>query len=247
MPLPIEEEAESSIDENEDDYKNNEDSNFDYIEDEDAMMSYGNGTTDVSDQDYLNVISDMITTGHLDGHQPDNLLMEIKGYKFAHNKSFSDCLRGCVPAVLSIAITEGTKINANTSASKTAGAIQVSIVTYLKKFLAKNGWAFTIFRALLQDIKDEFTLIEAVESFVLLDEISATLCPVFRLILQLLYDEELITEESLVLWIHVREEEGKSPTSSKGMLFQQPQVQSFVEWIKEDDDDDSDEDEDDVE
>ena len=35
---------------------------------------------------FIDVISDMISTGHADGHQPDNLLMEIKGYKFAQNK-----------------------------------------------------------------------------------------------------------------------------------------------------------------
>ena len=43
--------------------------------------------------------------------------------------------------------------------------------------------------ALLQDTKDELALVEAVEAHVLLEANEQTLFPVFRLILQLLYDE----------------------------------------------------------
>lgn len=35
---------------------------------------------------FLDIIGDMVTSGQADGHSPDNLLMEIKGYKFAQNK-----------------------------------------------------------------------------------------------------------------------------------------------------------------
>lgn len=33
-------------------------------------------------------VSDMISTGHAEGHPADNVLMEIKGYKFSQNKVF---------------------------------------------------------------------------------------------------------------------------------------------------------------
>ena len=85
----------------------------------------------------------MVTTGHAEGHPPDNLLMEIKGYKFAQNKSFSDCIRGCVPSVLSIAVAAGGGGSASSSSSggnsgggsSKSGNIQVAIITFLKKFL----------------------------------------------------------------------------------------------------------------
>ena len=81
----------------------------------------------------MEVISDMVTTGHAEGHPPDNLLMEIKGYKFAQNKSFSDCIRGCIPSVLSIAVAAGT--SSSSSGGSKSGSTQVAIVTFLKKFL----------------------------------------------------------------------------------------------------------------
>ena len=91
MPLPTEEEEDSSVDENE----NNDDMEYDYT---DAEYGKTNSKTtsqknniyeelnENSNSAFLDVISDMVATGHSDGHQPDNLLMEIKGYKFAQNK-----------------------------------------------------------------------------------------------------------------------------------------------------------------
>ena len=35
---------------------------------------------------FVEVVGDMVTSGHTEGHPPENLLMEIKGYKFAQNK-----------------------------------------------------------------------------------------------------------------------------------------------------------------
>ena len=75
----------------------------------------------------------MVTTGHAEGHPPDNLLMEIKGYKFAQNKSFSDCIRGCVPSVLSIAVAAGA--SSSSSGGSKSSSVQVAIVTFLKAFL----------------------------------------------------------------------------------------------------------------
>ena len=51
------------------------------------------------------------------------------------------------------------------------------------------GWGYQLLHALLQDTKDELALVEAVEAHVLLEANEQTLFPVFRLILQLLYDE----------------------------------------------------------
>lgn len=66
-------------------------------------------------------------------------------------QSFSDCIRGCVPAFVSIALSEGSKI-----LNSTAGATQLAIITFLKSFLSANkGWGYSLLKALLQDITDE--------------------------------------------------------------------------------------------
>ena len=66
-------------------------------------------------------------------------------------QSFSDCIRGSVPSLLSIALAEGSK-----TANSSTASVQVAIVTFLKQFLTgPKGWGFSLLRALLQDIKDE--------------------------------------------------------------------------------------------
>ena len=169
-------------------------------------------------------------------------------------QTFSDCVRGCVPSLLSIAVATASSSTSSSSSSSSSDAAaaaaarkatQVAMVTFLKTFLAaKKGWGYQLLRALVQDVKDEVALVEAVEDHVLRAECATTLYPVFRLILQLLYDEELVTEDALMKWIQAREDEDAG--TPRGALFRQPQVQAFVEWLQEEEEeDDEDEDEDD--
>ena len=107
MPLPFEEEDESTIgrnDENDDFEIDDEDEDEDEDED-DNKKNKSNTDMKISNSlkksekiieiankskndelEFLDIISDMVLTGYADGHQPENLLMEIKGYKFAQNK-----------------------------------------------------------------------------------------------------------------------------------------------------------------
>jgi len=73
------------------------------------------------------------------------------------------------------------------------------------------------------------------ETVVLVD--GSILYGAFRLILQLMYDNDLASEESLKQWISLRRND--EPDSQTGRLFLEPQVQMFVEWLEEDEDDDS--------
>jgi hypothetical protein len=88
MPPPVEEDYESSVD---DDEIDNEIGEFDYddLYENNPKKSTQKNTAD-SNKDkngpFLAVISDMVTSGQADGHSPENLLMEIKGFKFAQNK-----------------------------------------------------------------------------------------------------------------------------------------------------------------
>ena len=105
MPLPFEEEDESTIgrndenddfeiddedeDEDEDDNKKNK-SNTDMkisnsLKKSEKIIEIANKSKN-DELEFLDIISDMVLTGYADGHQPENLLMEIKGYKFAQNK-----------------------------------------------------------------------------------------------------------------------------------------------------------------
>lgn len=61
---------------------------------------------------------------------------------------------------------------------------------------------------------------------------TASLRPMFRFLLQIMHDAGILAEESLVQWISLR----RSMTSdaARKSLFDQPEVQDFVEWIEED-------------
>ena len=47
-----------------------------------------------------------------------------------------------------------------------------------------------------------------------------------------MYDSELISEDALQEWIAYRREED-DPSSKTRELFLEPQVQTFVEWLEE--------------
>ena len=93
----MEEEYDSSVDENEmegdmGDFEMDEDaygSRNSKVAAQEGLSYEGSSSKSKSDTDikaFLDIIGDMVTSGQADGHSPDNLLMEIKGYKFAQNK-----------------------------------------------------------------------------------------------------------------------------------------------------------------
>ena len=88
MPPPVEEDYDSSVD---DDEIENEIGEFDYDNlyeknPKKSQLKSANDSNKDKNEAFLAVISDMVTSGQADGHSPENLLMEIKGYKFAQNK-----------------------------------------------------------------------------------------------------------------------------------------------------------------
>jgi hypothetical protein len=88
MPPPVEEDYDSSVD---DDEIENEIGEFDYdnLYENNPKKSQPKNATDSNkdkNEPFLAVISDMVISGQADGHSSENLLMEIKGYKFAQNK-----------------------------------------------------------------------------------------------------------------------------------------------------------------
>lgn len=187
------------------------------------------------EEKFREIVGDIILTGRSEGHPPDNLLMEIKGYKFAQNKTFADCLKAIVPALLNI-----VKGNQDVTLS------QIELIKTLQGLFKVNGWGYVICKALIQNVNDELVMIESIENHVLLDINKLDLYPIFRFFLQICYDSELLSEESLTEWIEIRQND-EDLFNKKSLLFQEPQVVQFVEWIQESDDEDSDDEESDEE
>lgn len=176
---------------------------------------------------FVTIVSDICVTGHAEGHPPENLLMEIKGFKFAQNRSFGDCVRGVTAAVLTIADAGGA-------------ASSMGVVTKLQAMLGAKGWGYGLLKPLLQDAASEAALVEAVEVYSLLDQRRARFYGIFRLVLQILYDSELLSEDALEQWARARRAEMGSPRAA---LFLEPQVQAFVGWLEAEDDEEDEEEE----
>ncbi len=145
----------------------------------------------------------MISTGRVEGHAPENLLMEIKGLKFAQNKTYCNCLCGAVPELLFIPIKECTTESIN----------QMVYLSAVKKLIAAQGFATAVIKPLIQGQQEMVTIIEATEEFVILYEDVmpdkrgfALFGATFQMLLQLLEDAELVSEEAFEAWIEQRED-----------------------------------------
>ena len=178
-------------------------------------------------------IFQQVTIGRRQGDTPENLLMEIKSVKLSHNKEFSECVQGVVPSLLNIILEEAV------NSSKGSSNRLMGIMSSAKTLMAVGGWGYTIIKPLIQSqVSDGLVLIEMIEEAAVAE--GSPFYSVFRMILQVLHESELLAEEALDEWISRRKDEGKQ--SSIGKLFNEPQVQEFVHWLHdEDEDDDEDE------
>lgn len=69
--------------------KPDDDSEFDDDEDESsATLHLSKESSIMTSSDFETIISDMITSGYQENNPPENVILEIKGYKFAQNKVY---------------------------------------------------------------------------------------------------------------------------------------------------------------
>eukprot|EP00605_Chrysophyceae_sp_TOSAG23-4_P001136 GSChrysophyteH1.ASY1.ANO1.1242.1 assembled CDS len=186
---------------------------------------------------FLRMVAEMVYSAYLDGHSCENTLMEIKGLKFAQNRSFADCIRGSMSEILLIPLNDD------------AMAKPVTIISKIKQLFQPGSWGYGMIVPMLQDLDDEITVIEEVEKLVL-GEHTSKYYTLFSPMLQILHDGDVISEEGLLSWIETRREQiqeggfGGSekpeliPLSKRIKLFQEESVQNLVEWLEQSESDD---------
>mmetsp|Transcript_23428 Transcript_23428/g.39739 ORF Transcript_23428/g.39739 Transcript_23428/m.39739 type:complete len:780 (+) Transcript_23428:64-2403(+) len=196
-------------------------------------------------------VSEWIVTGHEQNDSADNLLLEIKGLKFAQNKEYNDCIRGVIAALLKIVKTEFDK-----SGSSSA----MNMVSIFKSFFDAGKWGYIMLQSLIQGEDEELCVIESVLEFVLIEGSDHVMYTSFRLLLQMLYDVDLISEEVLLQWASTADGEQNvandfddvqkirhpavTPEARKTLMME-PQLREFIEWLQEEDDESDDDDDDD--
>lgn len=202
----------------------------DEVKDEDSEEE-----DDEPETNFETVISEMVSTGYAEGHPTDSIALEIKSYKFAQNKEFADCIRGVVPGLLTLVIKEQ---------SLPTGIIPTpKLINGLKEMFVHGMWGETLLRHFLQEQTDRIALIESVEEFAIKEGERKQIYSVFRFLLQIAYDADILTEEALLKWADERIEEFDD--SPRKTLFNERNVQEFVVWLRESADEESGDEEDD--
>lgn len=163
---------------------------------------------------FMRVVSEMVVSGDKSAHDLDNIFLEIKSFKFAQDRSFVDCIEAIVPTLMSIAQTDQTN--------------SMEILSRLKQKIEK--WTSVLKRCIMGRT-EELCMLTAVEKYTLKDENRALIFPIFRYLLQILYDADLTQEETILQW---------AKDTLHRDLPQDPQVAEFIEWLQEDSDSESD-------
>jgi translation initiation factor eIF-2B subunit epsilon len=178
----------------------------------------------------------------------ENLAIELNSYKFSQNASYSDCTMAAMLAILErMAIYDGM----------TDGKLVTEFKAYLDKWaplLQKMSVGLDEEKAIVLALEqsavgdtargseDDDGAARVARSSVLSSGMS------FRLLLQMLHDQEIVSEEAILAWAADRKEEDGEKDTARGRLFRLQPVQDFLEWLDEEsedeDDDDEEEDED---
>jgi translation initiation factor eIF-2B subunit epsilon len=169
------------------------------------------------------IIRDMVYGGEQAGHGIDDLFLEIKSFKFAQNKSFADIIGAILPGLFDMITTD----------DKSAMTILGEVRT---KF---NRWSSVIKRCLV-DTEDQMAVITSIESYCSHEAHRDAWSPLFRFLLQTVYDLEWVMEEIILEW-HTR----RLASPPEINLAQNPEVIEFIAWLQEEEDESDDEEEDD--
>ncbi len=202
----------------------------------------GSTTVDsASAPDFHLVVKDLLVKGYADSHPPENLLLEVKSYKFAQNSDFSACAAAAIDATLHVAWPDEKRGQEILPPSDSMG-----IISSIKGVIQE--WK-TLLLTLCYSTKEELAMVHQVERMAMG---SPPLAQIFPYILQLLYHMDVVSEETMLEWAEERyitatkaAESGdtnqEAQTESSGALlalFNAPKTQEFISWLKEEESDD---------
>lgn len=150
------------------------------------------------------------------------LTLEINSLKFAHDRSFLDCINAVFAALLKLA---------------DPNALLKSLLTYIKRFKP-------IFGDFLFSAEDKKEFLFALEEFCEKEE-HAQFAKQFTNILNQLYDQEILPEDTFLDWAAEHEEDEEEDDAEESPLYNG--AKKFIDWLKEDDEEEEEDEEDDDE
>ena len=128
---------------------------------------------------FIEVIKDMVVVGHASNQHAENVLLDVKGFKFAQNKEFSDCLRAVIPGLMEIVAKDVNPAND-----------QVKLIQAVKQICTASPscWGYKLVNGLTQSDADKLAVIEYIEDYCIQPGCEMSFYAIFRFIMQLFYD-----------------------------------------------------------
>lgn len=158
----------------------------------------------------------------------ENLAIELNSFKFSQNASYSDCTMAATMALL-----ERLGITKNTKDKKLVEDFKASL----------KHWA-PLLEKMSNGLEDQKAIILGLENCAVGDDEMGQVLSTgmtFRLFLQHMHDEEIVSEDAIFAWAEDRKEEPKD--SPRGKIFNMSLIQEFLEWLEDDDDEEESEEE----
>ncbi|OWZ21160.1 Translation initiation factor eIF-2B subunit epsilon [Phytophthora megakarya] len=193
-------------------------------EDEDDLLAEANATS--LEVPFQQIIRENVCTGDAAGHNVDDLFMEIKSFKFAQNRSFAEVIGAIVPGLLDLIPTGN---------GQSAMTILGNVRTKFQK------WSSVIQRCIVEQ-EDQVAIVDALEGYCTSPvERRALWLPLFRFLLQTVYDLEWVSEDVILEW-HEAKQASTDEDEDTLAAASKKDVQEFIDWLQESDDDDDDDD-----
>ena len=133
-----------------------------------------------------------ICLDHDTSHPVENLRIELNSFKFSQNATFHDCVKGAILAVL-----------------ERVGMVEhMGAVKLMTSFKREMQYWGELVERLCHGEEEEVGLIKTLEGVATkVDGVMGRVMgeePAFRLLLQVLYDEEVVSEEAVLRWAEER-------------------------------------------
>lgn len=144
-----------------------------------------------------------------EGVEQDHVIIEINSLRLSYNVQFADCAGAIFFSIMALA-TETPYV--------TNGELYITVASIIPKW---GG----LLKHYLQTIDEEIEVIMKFEEMCL--ESNKEFAPIFSRILHLLYDKDILSEESILSWASE-----KSLADESDKIFVK-QAEKFIQWLKE--------------
>eukprot|EP00735_Rhodelphis_limneticus_P006512 TRINITY_DN18929_c0_g1::TRINITY_DN18929_c0_g1_i1::g.1421::m.1421 TRINITY_DN18929_c0_g1::TRINITY_DN18929_c0_g1_i1::g.1421 ORF type:complete len:682 (-),score=163.39,sp/Q54RF3/EI2BE_DICDI/35.78/1e-136,W2/PF02020.13/6.4e-22,Hexapep/PF00132.19/0.29,Hexapep/PF00132.19/0.059,Hexapep/PF00132.19/0.00016,Hexapep/PF00132.19/22,Hexapep/PF00132.19/0.00058,NTP_transferase/PF00483.18/2.8e-07,Hexapep_2/PF14602.1/0.011,Hexapep_2/PF14602.1/0.045,Hexapep_2/PF14602.1/0.31,NTP_transf_3/PF12804.2/0.022 TRINITY_DN189 len=175
-----------------------------WVEEEDAGHESDHGETGIND--FMKEATDTMRRGIREKISIDNLALEINGLKFAHNRTFNQCVEAILTVILD-------SVDTTVQPKQFIVNVKTAIKTWHK-----------LIRRFMFGEEDQVELILTIEDYCTDHE---KMFAVFHHILHVLYDLDVLSEESILQWA---EEEEENNTVNKKFL---EMCRPLIKWLQE--------------